>query len=696
METLVGKVVDNNYKILEVLGRGGMGVVYKALDISLDKVMALKMIDPMLARDDNFLKRFKTEARALAKLENTNIVTVHALRDTKLGVFMVMEYVEAKTLSDWIQEKGPFSWDDTIHISKQLLNALGHAHGVGVIHRDIKPSNILVDNDLKVKVTDFGLAKVIRQHGPSSTVTQMRAGTLYYMSPEQVKGLKNVDFRSDIYSLGMTLYEMLIGKTPFEKTDSDFSIQKRIVEGEIPPPTKFNSTIPKPLAKIITKSIDKNPQKRYQSAEEMAEDIVNYESSTSQVVVSPKPRPNLPSLRNIFMIVTLLVVLTLSYILIMDPMNIFDNGDPQPKSIKPDMALISISTEPPDAKILIGDSALGTSPLRKTRINAGLVSLQIEKDGYLPLDTLLTVTKNQNATFNFALLPKSAPVSEKKLGIVQIYSSPTGAGVWINNKFIGTTPREREELNAGRYNLIIRKKGYEEYRGAFLVRTGELADVNAVLGVLGRLTVYSQPSGASVLLDGNPIGSTPISEKDLKEGSYLVSLKKVGFEEYTTNVKISQNRLASVSKTLVPLKGILKILIRPWGSIYVDGILQKKDTNIQFETTLPVGPHKIKALHPALGEWEKQIKIESSRPADYVIDFNQMASLTVTSEPNGCEIFIDGKPSGKYTPKQLKLRIGKHKLSVTKNGFMSPGGDMEINIDGDVKEPFHFKLIKIQ
>lgn len=696
METLVGKVVDNNYRILEVVGRGGMGVVYKALDISLDKVMALKMIDPMLARDENFLRRFKTEARALAKLENTNIVTVHALRDTKLGVFMVMEYVEAKTLTEWIQEKGPFSWENTVKISKQLLNAIGHAHGVGVIHRDIKPSNILVDTDLKVKVTDFGLAKVIRQHGPSSTVTQMRAGTLYYMSPEQVKGLKNVDFRSDIYSLGMTLYEMLVGKTPFEKTESDFSIQKRIVEGEIPSPTKFNSTIPKPLAKIITKSIDKNPQKRYQTAEEMAEDVLQYENSTSQVVISEPSSPKLPSLKSVLMGVSLLVVLTLSYILIMDPLNIFSNEEPRPKPKKPDMALISISSEPAGAAIFMGDSTFGTTPIRKTRIKAGLVSVQIEKDGFLPLDTLLTITKDQNASFNFLLRPKSAPVSETKLGSVRIYSSPQGAGVWINNKFIGTTPREKEELNTGRYNLIIRKKGYEEYRGAFIVRKGETADVNAALGVLGKLTVYSQPSGASVLLNGDVIGSTPISEKGLKEGSYQVSLKKEGYDEYATNVKISKNRVASISKTLIPLKGRLKILIRPWGSIYVDGILQKKDTNIQFETTLPVGLHKIKAQHPALGEWEKQIKIEGNRPVDYVIDFNQMVSLTVTSEPNGCEIFIDGKASGKYTPKQLQLRIGKHKLSVTKNGYMLPGGDMEINIDGDVKAPLHFKLIKIQ
>ena len=251
MESLIGKTIDN-YRILEVIGRGGMGVVLKAVDTSLEKIVALKMIDPFLAEDENFVRRFKTEAKALAKLENPNIVSVHALRETDKGLFMVMEYVDAKPLSKHLADNGPLSIKDIIAVSKQLLNAIGHAHEFGIIHRDIKPSNILLCYDGKIKVTDFGLAKVIQQKDAASTVTQARAGTLYYMSPEQVKGLKNVDTRSDIYSLGMTIYEMTAGRVPFEKTDSDFTIQKQIVEGELPSPVKF-------LAIDGTTFIIKNP-----------------------------------------------------------------------------------------------------------------------------------------------------------------------------------------------------------------------------------------------------------------------------------------------------------------------------------------------------------------------------------------------------------------------------------------------------
>ena len=281
MDQLIGKIVDN-YKILEVIGRGGMGVVFKALDMSLEKLVALKMIDPFLARDENFLRRFKSEAKALAKLENINIVGVHALRETDFGLFMIMEYVQAKTISEWLHEKGRFNVSETIAIGKQIVNAIGHAHKVGVIHRDIKPNNILLCEDGTIKVMDFGLAKVIQEHGSESTMTHTAAGTLYYMSPEQIKGLKNVDKRSDIYSIGMTFYEMLAGRTPFEKSESEFSIQKQIVEGNISLPTKYNPIIPKELVNIIMKCLCIDAEKRYQDTNEISAALSSIKTDESE------------------------------------------------------------------------------------------------------------------------------------------------------------------------------------------------------------------------------------------------------------------------------------------------------------------------------------------------------------------------------------------------------------------------------
>ncbi len=285
MDTMIGQIIDN-YKILEVIGRGGMGVVYKATDLNLQKTVALKMIDPFYARNESFLKRFRTEAIALAKLENKNIVGVYALRETDNGIFMVMEYVMAKTVSDWLKEKGPFSINDTVKIIRQLLNAIGHAHKVGVIHRDIKPNNILLCEDGTVKVMDFGLAKLIQEHGEQSTLTQT-AGTLYYMSPEQIKGAK-IDNRTDIYSIGMTIYEMLTGRTPFEKDAGEYNIQKQIIEGKIESPEKYNPGIPKYFVKFIMKALEKNPDKRFQDVTSMLSEL--YQFDTTETSSNDKTR----------------------------------------------------------------------------------------------------------------------------------------------------------------------------------------------------------------------------------------------------------------------------------------------------------------------------------------------------------------------------------------------------------------------
>ncbi len=276
MDPMIGKMIDS-YKILEVLGRGGMGVVYRATDTTLDRDVALKMMDVLIASDPNFLKRFQSEAKALAKLQNPNIVGIFALRQTEFGVCIVMEFVNGKTLADLLKQSVLLPVPRVVRIFKQLLTALDHAHRGGVIHRDIKPGNVMLAEGDVVKVTDFGLAKI--QKTNVSTVTMGTAGTLYYMSPEQIRGLGQVDARGDIYSAGMALYECLTGRVPFKAEDSDFAVAQMIVEGRIPPPEKLNASIPKDLAKIVVKSIDKDPAKRYQTAAEMVTALERFEQT---------------------------------------------------------------------------------------------------------------------------------------------------------------------------------------------------------------------------------------------------------------------------------------------------------------------------------------------------------------------------------------------------------------------------------
>jgi serine/threonine-protein kinase len=195
-DSFVGQEVDG-YRILEVLGQGGMGVVYKAKNMSLNRMEALKVIAPLLVQDAQFLRRFKREAQALARIHHPNIVTVYTLRHAEVGYYLTMEYVEGHTLADRLVEGRGMDWREALPIVKQLLAAFDFAHRRGIIHRDIKPRNIMLTSEQVVKVMDFGLAKFYQQH--DVTRTQGVSGTLCYMSPEQVKGHQNLDQRSDIF-----------------------------------------------------------------------------------------------------------------------------------------------------------------------------------------------------------------------------------------------------------------------------------------------------------------------------------------------------------------------------------------------------------------------------------------------------------------------------------------------------------------
>jgi formylglycine-generating enzyme required for sulfatase activity len=274
MDPLIGKIIDDTYEITNALGRGGMGIVYKARDVMLEKDVALKLISPLLAGDENYLKRFQQEARVLAKLEHPNIVSVIVMKKTEYGLCIVMEYVQCRTLRDIIAEQGAMALNRAQRIFGQTLMAFEHAHTKGVIHRDAKPANILVTDNDSVKVADFGLAKFQQRAG--TTLTVGIGGTLWYMPPEQIRGLHNVDQRGDIYSLGMTMYETVTGKIPFPDEMPEFDIQDAILRGKIPSPVNFKPDLPKELTAIICKATETDPKKRFQSAAEMREALEEF------------------------------------------------------------------------------------------------------------------------------------------------------------------------------------------------------------------------------------------------------------------------------------------------------------------------------------------------------------------------------------------------------------------------------------
>lgn len=267
-----------DYIVENLLGRGGMGSVYLARHIHLGTMAALKVLHEQYSDDPSIKSRFINEARLLHELRHSNIVEQREFFEENGRLVLVMEYVDGRGLDEMIgQETGPIAWEKALPLFVQILEGIGYAHSKGIIHRDIKPANILISKDGKVKITDLGIAKIAGQKGMTRTGTQM--GTLYYESPEQIRGAKNVDHRSDIYSLGITLYEMLAGRLPFdtEGDTSEFQIMNSIVNRENQlDPRDYYPHIPEWLVKSIQKVTNLEPKKRFQTCKSFKQSMVKH------------------------------------------------------------------------------------------------------------------------------------------------------------------------------------------------------------------------------------------------------------------------------------------------------------------------------------------------------------------------------------------------------------------------------------
>lgn len=272
--SLVGQDIEH-YRIVSRISAGGMGIVYKAIDKQLEVVRAIKVLKSTLAEDEEYMVRFQREAKNLAQLNHPNIITVYACYPDPHHPFIVMEFVEGISLGEQIKRQGAIAYRKALPLFKQILQGMAYAHRKGIIHRDIKPSNILLAQEGPVKIADFGLAKQVE--GEDVTITAATMGTLHYMSPEQVLSMARVDHRSDIYSVGMTFYEALAGRTPFQPDVAAYVVLKAISEGNLAPPSQFNPTIPPKLDAIVKQSLTKDPEARYQSADEMLEALKAFE-----------------------------------------------------------------------------------------------------------------------------------------------------------------------------------------------------------------------------------------------------------------------------------------------------------------------------------------------------------------------------------------------------------------------------------
>ena len=271
MNHYIGQLLDDRYEILEVIGTGGMAVVYKALDHRLNRLVAIKILKDEFSGDDEFRRRFRAEGEAVAMLSHPNIVQVYDVSSSDTANYLVMELINGISLKQYMEVKGVLNWKETLHFAMQIAKGLEHAHSRGIVHRDIKPHNVMVLKDGSVKVMDFGIARVMSK---SNTLTKEALGSVHYISPEQAKG-GYTDNRSDLYSLSVVMYEMMTGRPPFDG-ESPVAVAIQHINGGAPKPSSLNPNIPVGMEQIILKGMALEPKDRYASATEMIQDMEEF------------------------------------------------------------------------------------------------------------------------------------------------------------------------------------------------------------------------------------------------------------------------------------------------------------------------------------------------------------------------------------------------------------------------------------
>lgn len=299
MDKYLGKRLDGRYELQEIVGVGGMAVVYKAYDNLENKIVAVKILKEEYTGNDEFLRRFVNESKAIAVLSHPNVVKVYDVSFGDLIQYIVMEYIDGITLKEYIESRGPLSWSEAVQFTLQILRGLQHAHDKGVVHRDIKPQNIMVLPDGVIKVADFGIARFARSE--QVTITDKAIGSVHYISPEQAKGEKT-DEKADLYSVGVMLYEMLTGKLPFQ-AESAVSVAIMQLQKDPTLPRDINGSIPLGLEQITMHAMQKDGVRRYKSASEMLYDLETFKKNPAvtfdyDYFVDDSPTKYIPALNS--------------------------------------------------------------------------------------------------------------------------------------------------------------------------------------------------------------------------------------------------------------------------------------------------------------------------------------------------------------------------------------------------------------
>ncbi len=696
---MIGQTISH-FQIVKKLGQGGMGVVYLADDLVLGRKAAVKILSADYSDNPDFRARFRREAQTGAALNHPNIVTIYEVGEFEQGAFIAMEYVDGESLAVLIAREQLY-FKKALEITIQICQGLQKAHQAGIIHRDIKPGNIMIDREGQVKILDFGLAKLLGDTG--LTQKSMIMGTPHYMSPEQTKG-ETLDYRTDIFSLGVVLYELLTQKLPFQG-DSGPAVSYAIVHKNAQPISDYTSETSPGLEKIVEKALQKDPGLRYRRIDEMLSDLDSesgmhtapaetellIEKTRATEIIKPEPATKeKPSIRrkSVLMISSalILVVAILSILLFPQLRGLFQAQD------SASIGTISILTIPEGAEVFEGGNSIGTTPLSNRSIEAGLLSLRLEKSDFFSIDTSLVIEKNQVASFSFRM---------QSIARVSIRVIPTNADVILDDKRIRLSRLAGLALAAGEHQITITAAGFESENHRFNLLQGDNPPITYELEkiikspLFGTLRVTSEPTNASVFLNDELKGKTAFENKTLEPGTYRVLIRLSGYADYIKTHSVQVGVVTNVSVRLVELTGVMSITSQPTNAaVFVDnrGIGSTPIENLKVK----IGDHKILIQKDGYEDYSTLVKVESNKIS--IVD-RQLIVLTgelrVLVQPYGT-ITIDDSVHIKDADYSYNFTIsaGNHLVKVENQtfGFWEKTVEIRPNEVADIKIDFRNRV----
>jgi predicted Ser/Thr protein kinase len=662
------------YQIVSELGRGSMGVVYQGFDPLIGRTVAIKtMIVEGLApaEFEEFKTRFQREAQAAGILAHPNIVTVFDFGEDKGVLYLAMELLDGKSLQAMVEEQNILPIETIVPMYEQVCGALDHAHRNKVIHRDIKPANIMILESGLVKVTDFGIAKLMSM---GMTQAGQILGTPNYMSPEQVKG-RGVDGRSDIFSLGVILYELVTGEKPFSGQNITTVIYKIINENPIPP-RELDATIHPGLSYVISKALAKDSDERYQTCRELAEDLRNYKNLGGATAPSATVVIRVP------------------------PLQAPPTSGAVPETRKPAAPRKSPARPPRPAE---------SRPARPLSVHV-VQPQRAQKGGSSGavwfLLFLLLAAGGGGAYYHFVYRPAQlAP----KFG--QLIVSPNVSGAKI--KFDGqsdpawVTPYTFSQVPVGSHVVVISKEGYEDLRQTMEVTVGGSSTIAANLverappSSTAMLTVTSDVSGANITLDGqtHPSWLTPYTFSDVALGEHTIVVSKDGYSEVRQTLTVEggppitfpvnlKGQVTSAPKPMPPAApkfGQLVVTSNISGAtISVDGQTEAEWATPYTFSRLSAGRHSVVVSKAGYGDVQRILEVEGGRTSTFSADLTvPSGAIVVESVPAGADVLIDGRSVG-TSPVEQVVTVGQHTYLVRLSGMASRDGTFTIREEGHI------------